>query len=92
MAERPKSNRKRTMAAVLAGAGMFGFLVLLFCLLFANIPEKNLDLLKTGMIALIGFVTTSYGYYQGSSDSSARKDEERATEVSVAPEIKDGDA
>jgi hypothetical protein len=62
----------KRLLALLTLAGFLGIILGLF---FVSIPDKNLDLAKTMVIALIAIVSTIGGYYFGSSDGSARKTE-----------------
>lgn len=78
---KPGNNRKRTMAAVLAGAATFAFLLVIVLLFFVPVPEANKDFFQTTLIALVGIIGTSFGYYLGTSDSSARKDDYQVAKV-----------
>lgn len=67
--------RKGFMAGILAAFAMIGFLAVLCFLAFRTVPEGNQDFFNMALVALIGFVSTAFGYYLGSSDSSARKND-----------------
>ena len=62
----------KKLLALITLAGFFGIIVALF---FVTIPQANLDLAKTLVIALISIVSAVGGYYFGSSEGSARKTE-----------------
>ncbi|MFZ2949545.1 MAG: hypothetical protein WA003_08670 [Desulfuromonadaceae bacterium] len=66
---------KNKIAATLAIMAMLGFLVMFAALGFAPVPPENKDFFNMGFIALIGFTSTAFGYYLGSSLGSAQKNE-----------------
>lgn len=66
---------KNRIAAVLAIMAMVGFLLMFGAVCFIQVPPANKDFFNMGFIALIGFVGTAFGYYLGSSLSSAHKNE-----------------
>jgi len=66
---------KNRIAAVLAMMAMAGFLLMFGVLAFLRVPPENKDFFNMGFIALIGFVSTAFGYYLGSSLGSAHKNE-----------------
>uniref|UniRef100_C6E6S1 Uncharacterized protein n=1 Tax=Geobacter sp. (strain M21) TaxID=443144 RepID=C6E6S1_GEOSM len=80
---------KNRIAAVLAMMAMVGFLGMLGALCFMDVPATNKDFVNMGFIALIGFVGTAFGYYLGSSQGSAHKNELLAqgnlVEIPLAP-------
>lgn len=63
------------MAALLAGAAMGGFLLVVLFLFFVPVPTANKDFFQTALIALVGAMCAGTGYYLGSSDGSAMKNE-----------------
>lgn len=67
--------RKGLVAAFLAGSAMTGFLGVLAWLAIGTVPEGNRDFFNMGLVALIGFVSTAFGFYLGSSEGSARKND-----------------
>lgn len=67
--------RKGLVAAFLAGSAMTGFLGVLAWLSVGTVPEGNRDFFNMGLVALIGFVSTAFGFYLGSSEGSARKND-----------------
>jgi len=66
---------KNSIAAFLAIMSMIGFLIMFALLGWAPVPPENKDFFNMGFIALIGFVGTAFGYYLGSSQSSAQKND-----------------
>lgn len=66
---------KNTIAATLAILALIGFLVVFAFLALNDIPAANKDYFNTALIALIGFVGTGIGYFLGSSNSSAQKND-----------------
>lgn len=78
-----KGKRQGVIAGFLAVAAMGGFLAVILCLFFCDVPQGNRDLLNTALIALIGCVSTATGYYLGSSYSSAQKNDILATRAGV---------
>ena len=68
-------NAKNAVAATLALMAMGGFLAFMAFLTVGNIPAGNKDFINQGLIALIGFVGTAFGFYLGSSYGSAQKNE-----------------
>lgn len=52
-----------------------GFFLLLYLLVYQQIPVENKDILNIVVGALIGSFTTVVGYFYGSSKSSADKTE-----------------
>jgi len=66
---------KNKIAATLAIAAMLGFLTMFAVLGFAPVPPENKDFFNMGFIALIGFTSTAFGYYLGSSMGSAQKND-----------------
>jgi drug/metabolite transporter (DMT)-like permease len=66
---------KNIFQHVLGGAIVVGFFILLYLLLFSEVPEGNKDLLNIVVGALIGSFTAIVGYYYGSSLGSSAKDE-----------------
>ena len=52
-----------------------GFFLLLYLLVYQQIPIENKDILNIVVGALIGSFTTVVGYFYGSSKSSADKTE-----------------
>ena len=66
-------NNKNIVAATLAVTAMLGFLVIFAVLGFGKVPPENKDFFNMGFIALIGYVSTAFGYYLGSSVGSAQK-------------------
>ena len=52
-----------------------GFFLLLYLLVYQQIPIENKDILNIVVGALIGSFTTVVGYFYGSSKSSADKNE-----------------
>jgi len=68
-------NNKNSIAAFLAIMAMFGFLIMFAALGFLPVPPGNKDFFNMGFIALIGFVGTAFGYYLGSSQGSAQKND-----------------
>jgi drug/metabolite transporter (DMT)-like permease len=60
---------------ILGGIIVIGFFLLLYFLIFLEIPEKNSALLNLIIGALIGSFVTIVGYFYGSSSGSAKKDE-----------------
>lgn len=76
---------KSSIAAFLAVTAMLGFLVTLAVLGFMPVPVENKDFLNMGFVALIGFVSTAFGFYLGSSYGSARKSEILAGAVAPPP-------
>lgn len=69
---------KYRMAGFLAASAMLGFLAAFAVIAVHQIPVQNKDFFNMALIALIGFVSTSFGYYLGTSQSSARKTELQA--------------
>lgn len=69
------SNSKRYMAGFIAGVMMVAFVVVTIALFFKAVPKGNADYFHICLIALVGFVGTAVGYYLGSADSSARKND-----------------
>lgn len=65
--------QKGYITATLAILAMLGFLAVMAVLVTHEIPISNRDFFNTGLIALVGFVSTAFGYYLGSSFGSARK-------------------
>lgn len=85
----PENNLKRgVMAGFLAAMAMIGFLLVFVYLGFRAVPEANHDFFNTCLIALISCVSTTFGYYLGSSDGSARKNEMLATGGTAPPETR----
>jgi uncharacterized BrkB/YihY/UPF0761 family membrane protein len=58
---------------VLAGIIVVGFFVLMYILLFQNVPQNNKDMANIAVGALIGAFTSITGYFFGSSAGSAEK-------------------
>jgi heme O synthase-like polyprenyltransferase len=54
---------------------VMGFFLLLYLLVYQQIPVENKDILNIVVGALIGSFTTVVGYFYGSSKSSADKNE-----------------
>lgn len=52
-----------------------GFFLLLYFLVYQQVPIENKDILNIVVGALIGSFTTVVGYFYGSSKSSADKNE-----------------
>ena len=69
------TKRKGFMAGFLAATAMLGFLTVIGFLAVQVVPETNRDFFNMGLVALIGLVTTAFGYYLGSSEGSARKND-----------------
>ena len=67
--------QKSYITAALAILAMLGFLAVMAVLVMHEIPVSNREFFNTGLIALVGFVSTAFGYYLGSSFGSARKTE-----------------
>ena len=63
------------VASILAILAMIGFLSVFGFLGLQTVPPENKDFFNIALIALIGFVGTAFGYYLGTSDSSAKKNE-----------------
>lgn len=63
------------VGAVLAFLIILTFIAFLALLMFAEVPQENIELVREMMIALIAALGAGYGYYLGSSDGSARKTE-----------------
>lgn len=68
---------KNIIGGILALSVTWGLLLLIGYLLFKEIPEKNIDLFKTGIIAIIGFVNLAVGFYLGSSYGSLVKTDQQ---------------
>jgi drug/metabolite transporter (DMT)-like permease len=62
---------KNFVAGFLAAFAMIGFLAVIGFLVFRDIPEANRDFFNMALVALIGFVSTAFGYYLGGSQSNA---------------------
>lgn len=60
---------------ILGGLIVAGFFVLLYILLFQDVPEENKDILQIAVGALIGAFTGVVGYFYGSSVGSKDKTE-----------------
>jgi heme O synthase-like polyprenyltransferase len=60
---------------VLGAIIVIGFFLLLYLLVYQQIPIENKDILNIVVGALIGSFTTVVGYFYGSSKSSADKTE-----------------
>lgn len=60
---------------ILGGLIVVGFFVLLYILLFQQIPEDNKEILNITVGALIGSFTGVVGYFYGSSVGSKDKTE-----------------
>lgn len=80
---------KHRMGGFLAVAAMFGFLAAFALIALRQIPAENKDFFTTALIALISCVNIAFGYYLGSSQSSARKTELQAKSVEMLPETID---
>jgi glycerol uptake facilitator-like aquaporin len=65
---------KNNIAATLAIGALFGFLAVICFLCFGKVAPENKDFFNMSLVALIGLVGTAFGYYLGTSLSSARKD------------------
>ena len=59
----------------LAVASLGGLLAVIGFLTVQTIPTDNRDFFNMALVALIGFVGTAFGYFLGSSDGSAKKNE-----------------
>ena len=70
----------------LSALAMGTFLICIYLLFFQPFPEASKDVLLIVVGALIAIVKDVYGYYFGSSESSARK-----TELLTASEAVGGD-
>lgn len=70
-----EGTKRGFMAGLLAGLAMVGFLCVIGFLTVGTIPEGNRDFFNMALVALIGFVGTAFGYFLGSSDGSARKND-----------------
>lgn len=66
---------KNTVAAILAVCAILGFLAVFIFLGTAKVPQENRDFFNMALVALIGFCSTAFGYYLGSSVGSAQKNE-----------------
>lgn len=62
--------QKGIVAAILAVISTVGFILVFGYLFFGDVPERNADYFNMSLVALIGFVGTSFGYYMGSSDTN----------------------
>lgn len=60
---------------ILGAIIVIGFFLLLYLLVYQQIPVDNKDILNIVVGALIGSFTTVVGYFYGSSKSSADKTE-----------------
>ena len=60
---------------ILGGLIVAGFFILLYILLFQQVPEDNKDILQIAVGALIGAFTGVVGYFYGSSAGSKDKTE-----------------
>ncbi|MGE4406060.1 hypothetical protein [Pseudomonas sp.] len=69
------NKRKGFMAGFLAATAMLGFLAVFAFLALQTVPEGNRDFFNMALVALIGLVGTAFGYYLGSSEGSARKND-----------------
>lgn len=69
------------IGGALAIMAMACFMAAFFCLGWLEVPPANRDFLNTGLIALISFVSTAFGYYLGTSVSSAKKNDTIAQAV-----------
>jgi drug/metabolite transporter (DMT)-like permease len=70
--------KKGIIPAILAIISTLGFLIIFGTLIFVDVSERNADYFNMGLIALIGFVGTAFGFYMGSSekeDKENKKDE-----------------
>ena len=81
------SANKRYMAGFLAAMAMIGFLGVFLFLAKGTIPDDNRDLFNTALIALISLLTTAFGFYLGSSEGSARKNEILAATKDAPPSL-----
>lgn len=68
-------NNKNAVAAALALMAMAGFLAVFTFFAFGKVPPENKEFINQALIALIGFCGTAFGYYLGSSLSSAQKND-----------------
>lgn len=67
--------KRDLVAGTLAILTLLGFLCVFVAIIFHEIPVANKDYFNTALIALIGFSATGIGYYLGTSQSSADKNE-----------------
>lgn len=77
--------RKGFMAGFLAATAMLGFLAVFAFLALGTVPVENRDFFNMALVALIGLVGTAFGYYLGSSDGSARKNDLLASAAAPPP-------
>lgn len=64
---------KEAYMYLLGLAIVVGFFLLMYLLIYQNIPENNKDILNIVIGALIGSFTTVVGYFYGSSKGSSDK-------------------
>lgn len=76
------------VAAILSITALLSVIAAVGVLMFYNVPPDNKDLVNIGIMALVGYTGTAFGFYLGSSMGSARKNEIMAGTIE-APEDKE---
>ncbi|MDA8137998.1 MAG: hypothetical protein M0036_05020 [Desulfobacteraceae bacterium] len=76
---------KNWIGGFLSITAMIGFLSLAGFVAIREIPVSNKDFFNMCLVAIIGFCGTAFGYYLGSSTSSARKTELSAMAAAQPP-------
>jgi len=66
---------KVTVGAALATMALTGLLAAIVALFFIKIPTENKDFFNIALMTLVSCVSTGFGYFLGSSLSSAKKTE-----------------
>jgi multisubunit Na+/H+ antiporter MnhF subunit len=79
---------KNVIGSALAVISLVGFLGVVSFLCFGEVKAANKDFFNMALMALIGFVGTSFGFYLGTSVSGAKKDETIATALQTKEETK----
>ena len=76
-------NRKNFVAGFLAALATIGFLAVIGFLAFKNVPTANRDFFNMALVALIGFVSTAFGYFLGAAEASSTNPEPKSNDVDI---------